>query len=75
MSKNPFIDEIRTKAKSKNALVAFPDAEDIRSIKTSRFLADEKIARPVLVGNPGNFRSPIDGMIAASNCISPSLCK
>ncbi|PKL85529.1 MAG: phosphate acetyltransferase [Ignavibacteriae bacterium HGW-Ignavibacteriae-1] len=56
MSKNPFIDEIRNKAKSKNALVAFPDAEDIRSIKTCRFLADEKIARPALVGNPENIR-------------------
>jgi phosphate acetyltransferase len=56
MSKNPFIDEIRNKAKSKNSLIAFPDAEDIRTIKTCRFLKDEKIARPVLVGNPENIR-------------------
>ncbi|MFP4527475.1 MAG: phosphate acetyltransferase [Candidatus Kapaibacterium sp.] len=46
-----FIDEIRNKAKQKNLKCAFPDAEDIRSIAAARTLADEKIARPVLVGN------------------------
>ncbi len=56
MTKNPFINEIREKAKSKNVLVAFPDADDIRTIKASRFLADEKIARPILVGNPEKIK-------------------
>jgi len=56
MNKNPFINDIREKAKVKNALVAFPDADDIRTIKASRFLADEKIARPILVGNPEKIK-------------------
>lgn len=56
MTKNPFINEIREKAKSRNAIVAFPDADDIRTIKACRFLADEKIARPVLVGNPEKIK-------------------
>ncbi len=51
MSEIKFISEMRNKAKSKNALVAFPDADDIRSIEASRYLLDEKIARPILVGN------------------------
>lgn len=55
MSQIPFITDTRNKAKSVNAIVAFPDAEDIRSLEASRFLADEKIARPMLVGNEVNI--------------------
>lgn len=55
MAQIPFITETRNKAKAVNAIVAFPDAEDIRSIEASRFLVNEKIARPVLVGNEENI--------------------
>lgn len=51
MSQIPFIADVRQKAKAKNALVAFPDAADIRSIEASRFLLDNAIARPMLVGD------------------------
>lgn len=51
MSQIPFIADVREKAKTKNALVAFPDAADIRSIEASRFLLDNAIARPMLVGD------------------------
>lgn len=43
---------MREKAKAVNALVAFPDADDIRTLECSIFLKNEKIAQPVLVGNP-----------------------
>jgi phosphate acetyltransferase len=55
MAQNPFIAQMREKAKAVNALVAFPDAEDIRTLKASEFLLKEKIAQPVLVGNPDNI--------------------
>ena len=47
-----FIQDIRAKAAAKNLRVAFPDAEDIRTLKAARILADAKIAQPVLVGDP-----------------------
>lgn len=65
MSQIPFITETRNKAKAVNAIVAFPDAEDLRSIEASRYLADEKIARPMLVGNEENIQK-----IAAEKGIS-----
>jgi phosphate acetyltransferase len=51
MEKNPFISNVREKAKSRFATVAFPDAEDKRTLEASIFLMNEKIANPVLVGN------------------------
>jgi phosphate acetyltransferase len=47
---NPFIQDIRGKAARKNLGVAFPDAEDVRTIKAALALKEQKIARPVLVG-------------------------
>jgi len=49
---NDFISSIRTNAKTRNFTVAFPDADDVRSLKASIILLTEKIAVPVLVGNP-----------------------
>lgn len=45
-----FIESIQNKAKEINKTVAFPDAEDIRSIQASVILRDRKIAKPILVG-------------------------
>lgn len=47
-----FISEIRQKAKGLNYKIAYPDAEDIRTLKTARFMLDNELGRPVLVGNP-----------------------
>ncbi|HEX2695125.1 MAG TPA: phosphate acyltransferase, partial [Acidobacteriota bacterium] len=52
MSGKTFIQDIRTKASKKYLRVAFPDAEDVRTIKAALILKAEKIAVPVLVGNP-----------------------
>jgi len=57
MSQIPFIETTRNKAKAVNALVAFPDAEDDRTLLASRYLLDEKIARPVLVGNESKIKA------------------
>lgn len=57
MSQIPFIETTRNKAKAVNALVAFPDAEDERTLLASRYLLDEKIARPVLVGNESKIKA------------------
>ena len=55
MSKT-FIEDIRNKAKGRNLKVAFPDAEDIRTLKTVIFLKTEGIATPCLVGNDVNIK-------------------
>ncbi|MDW7760447.1 MAG: phosphate acetyltransferase [Acidobacteriota bacterium] len=60
-----FIQDIRAKAAAKNLIVAFPDAEDIRTLQAARILADAGIARPVLVGNPSAIAE-----IAAGNGLS-----
>ena len=52
MSGNTFIRDIRTKASKRNLRVAFPDAEDARTMKAALTLKAEKIAIPLLVGNP-----------------------
>lgn len=59
-----FIEDIRTKAKLKNLKVAFPDAEDIRSIEAAVILKNEGIAQASLVGNTDKIR-----LIAAKNNI------
>lgn len=53
---NSFITDIRTKAQAKNLKVAFPDAEDVRSIQASITLKNDKIAQPILVGNEANIK-------------------
>lgn len=55
MSINPFITSIREKAKNVNCIVAFPDAEDERTLAAAAFLLKEKMAIPVLVGNQENI--------------------
>ncbi len=47
-----FIQTIREKAKGLNYRVCFPDSEDIRTLQTARYLLDNKIAIPILCGNP-----------------------
>ncbi|NTV81759.1 MAG: phosphate acetyltransferase, partial [Candidatus Aminicenantes bacterium] len=49
---NTFIPDIRKKAAQKFLRVAFPDAEDARTLKAALALKDGKIAEPWLVGNP-----------------------
>jgi phosphate acetyltransferase len=51
MTDNRFIADIRAKAALRNLTVAFPDAEDARTIKAAAALVGLKLARPVLVGN------------------------
>ena len=51
MSGNTFISDIRTKASKRCLRVAFPDAEDVRTLKAALTLRELKIAAPVLVGN------------------------
>lgn len=60
-----FIQDIRAKAAAKGLRVAFPDAEDIRTLQAARILTDAKIAKPVLVGEPGAIAE-----IAAGNSLS-----
>jgi len=48
---NTFIQDIRQKAAEKFLRVAFPDAEDARTLKAALTLKDKKIAEPWLVGN------------------------
>jgi len=51
MSGNTFIQDIRMKASRRHLRVAFPDAEDPRTLKAALTLKAGKIAVPMLVGN------------------------
>lgn len=57
---NNFIDSIRTKAQAINLSVAFPDADDARTISASITLKNDKIAQPYLVGNPDKIKIVAD---------------
>jgi len=46
----PFISDIRDKAAKKSLKVAFPDAEDVRTLKAALILREKHIAEPRLVG-------------------------
>jgi len=48
---NTFISDIRQKAAKKFLRIAFPDAEDVRTLKAALTLKDKAIAQPWLVGN------------------------
>jgi len=48
---NTFIQDIRDKASKKFLRVAFPDAEDVRTLRAALTLRDGKIAQPWLVGD------------------------
>jgi phosphate acetyltransferase len=65
MSGNTFIQDIRTKAAKKHLRVAFPDAEDVRTIQAALTLEAEKIAVPVLVGKTEAIRK-----IAGDNALA-----
>ena len=56
MSGNTFIKDIRIKAAKKHLRIAFPDAEDVRTLKAARTLVAEKIGIPLLVGNAAAIR-------------------
>ncbi len=60
-----FISQIREKAKGLNYPIAYPDAEDFRTIQTARFVKDNNLGQPILVGNPKNIQE-----IATENKIS-----
>lgn len=60
-----FIESIREKAQKKFGKVAFPDAEDVRSVQAARTIVDKKIAEPFLVGAEANIKK-----IAEDNGIS-----
>mgnify|MGYP005845487043 CR=1 FL=1 len=55
MAENDFIQSIREKAAKKFLKVAFPDAEDLRTLTAARTIINEKIGVPVLVGNKENI--------------------
>jgi len=56
MTGKTFIPDIREKARKKHIPVAFPDAEDIRTLKAARQLLQEKIGVPFLVGPADKIR-------------------
>ena len=62
MSGTNFVKEIREKAARRFLKIAFPDAEDVRTLQAARILIAEKIGQPILIGNPENIKK-----IAAEN--------
>ncbi len=45
-----FIEEIREKAKGLNFRIAYPDSEDVRTLRTARYVLDNGIGKPILIG-------------------------
>jgi phosphotransacetylase len=62
---NTFIQDIRSKAAQKFPRVAFPDAEDVRTLKAALGLRELKIAQPLLVG-----KSAAIAKVAQQNTLS-----
>lgn len=60
-----FIDEIKNKAKRLNNKIAFPDAEDTRTINTAIILKSQGIGQPILVGDTVKIRE-----LAEANSLS-----
>ncbi len=56
MTGKTFIPDIREKARKKHIRIAFPDAEDVRTLRTALELEKEKIAAPLLVGPADRIR-------------------
>lgn len=46
-----FREQLRERARERNARIVFPDATDARTLHAVRTLADEQLARPILVGH------------------------
>ncbi len=57
MSELSFTMQMREKAKALNLKVAYPDAEDERTIKTAIHVKNEGIASPVLVGDKAKIEA------------------
>jgi phosphate acetyltransferase len=56
MTGKTFIPDIHEKARKKHIRVAFPDAEDVRTLKAALKLEQEKIAVPLFVGPAEKIR-------------------
>ena len=56
MADNRFIADIRAKAALRNLTIAFPDAEDARTLNAAAALVRLKIGRPALVGKESAIR-------------------
>ena len=56
MTGKTFIPDMREKARKKHIPIAFPDAEDVRTLNAARQLDQEKIAVPLLVGSAEKIR-------------------
>ena len=61
MTDNRFTTDIRAKAAQRRLAVAFPDAEDVRTLNAAATLVNLKIGRPSLVGNGHAIRELAKG--------------
>ncbi len=50
------LEECLAACKQKPRTILFPDAEDVRIIEAARYLKDERLAEPVLIGSPVRVR-------------------
>ncbi|HRE57231.1 MAG TPA: phosphate acetyltransferase [Candidatus Kapabacteria bacterium] len=58
--KHQVLSDIYTKARTASRTIYFPDAEDIRTIQAAHHIAQQGLAKPVLIGNKQNICSIID---------------
>jgi len=57
MSSLNLLESIRSKAKSLKKTIVLPDSLDERTIRAARIIADEGIAKPILIGHSDEIRS------------------
>ena len=50
------LDEIKEKAKKHNKRIVLPEGLEERTLKAADIVAEEKIAQPILIGNPEKIR-------------------
>ncbi|HQF44149.1 MAG TPA: phosphate acyltransferase, partial [Ignavibacteriaceae bacterium] len=71
------IDTCKLKIKGNPKRVVFPDSKDERVLKAARYLADESLAVPILIGGPFEIRDFADEYRISTKGIdinSPTQC-
>jgi phosphate acetyltransferase len=56
------INKFRQLAKSKGKTIVLPEGEEERVIRAARYLKDNALVNPILVGNPGNIKQQSETM-------------
>jgi phosphate acetyltransferase len=71
MSRSPTLQQIVDRAAERPRRLVFPEGSDPRIVEAARRLRREKIAEPILVGDPAALASSADGLDVEDPSMSP----